>query len=180
MGVACSPALEVSSPRAPGCMSSFRPPELRWIGRCNARSSLRAPRTSRDAARTSRLVCRCRYSHIEGHRLLAGLGSAAASGPGDAAACPHKGTAVAHPLDRGATAGGLGIAASTPDRGTAATARRGRGVAATAATGRGSTAATGRGSTAATGRGSTAATGRGSTVARTIGQPSSLMNWDGA
>jgi hypothetical protein len=33
------------------------------------------------AARTSRLVCRRRYSHIEGRRLLAGLGSAAASGP---------------------------------------------------------------------------------------------------
>jgi hypothetical protein len=61
-------------------MSSFGPPELRQIGGCHARSSLRAPRTFRDAARTSRLVCRRRYSHIEGRRLLAGLGSAAASG----------------------------------------------------------------------------------------------------
>jgi hypothetical protein len=46
-------------------------------------------------------------------------------GFGDAAACPHKGPAVAHPLDRG-------TAATTPDRGTSATARRGNGVAATA------------------------------------------------
>jgi hypothetical protein len=134
MGVACSPVLEVSPPRGPGCMSSFGPPELRRIGRCNARSSLRAPRTSRDAARTSRLVFHRRYTHIEGRCLLAGLGSAAA-------ACSHKGTAVARPLDQGAAGGGLGTAASTPDRGTATTARRGRGAAATAATGRGSTAA---------------------------------------
>jgi hypothetical protein len=62
-------------------------------------------------------------------------------GPGNAAACPHKGTAVARPLDRGATAADLGTGASTPDRGTVATARRGRGSAATAATGQGSTAA---------------------------------------
>jgi hypothetical protein len=62
-------------------MSSFRPPELRRVGGCHARSSLRAPRTFRDAARTSRLVCRRRYSHIEGRRLLADLGNAAASGP---------------------------------------------------------------------------------------------------
>jgi hypothetical protein len=32
-------------------------------------------------ARTSRLICHHRYSHIEGCRLLAGLGSATASGP---------------------------------------------------------------------------------------------------
>ena len=62
-------------------------------------------------------------------------------GPGNAAACPHKGTVIARPLDRGAAAADLGTAASTPDRGTAATARRGRGAVATAATGRGSTAA---------------------------------------
>jgi hypothetical protein len=49
--------------------------------------------------------------------------------------------ARAHPLNRGAAAANLGTAASTPDRGTAATARRGRGAAATAPTGRGSTAA---------------------------------------
>jgi hypothetical protein len=82
-------------------------------------------------------------------------------GPENAVACPHKGTVVARPLDRGAAAADLGTAASTPDRGTAATARRGRGAVATAAT------------------------GRGSTAARAIGQPSSshapsLMNLDGA
>jgi hypothetical protein len=42
----------------------------------------------------------------------------------DAAACPHKGPAVARPLDRGTSA-------TTPDRGTSATARRGNGVATT-------------------------------------------------
>jgi hypothetical protein len=57
---------------------------------------------------------------------------------GDAAACLHKGPAVARPLDRGAAATDLGTAATTPDRGTSATARRGHGV---AATGWGSTAA---------------------------------------
>jgi hypothetical protein len=76
-------------------------------------------------------------------------------GPGDAAACPHKGTVVARPLDRGAAAD-LGTAASTPDRRIAATACRGRGATATAAT------------------------GRGSTAAHAIGQPPSLMNRDGA
>jgi hypothetical protein len=45
-------------------------------------------------------------------------------GFGDVVACPHKGPAVARPLDRG-------TAATTPDRGTSATARRGNGVAAT-------------------------------------------------
>jgi hypothetical protein len=79
--IACSQTLEVPPPRGLGCMSSFGPPELRRIKRCHARSLLRAPRTFRDAARTSRLVCRRRYSHIEGHRLLVGLWSAAASGP---------------------------------------------------------------------------------------------------
>jgi hypothetical protein len=62
-------------------------------------------------------------------------------GPGNTAACPHKGTVVARPLDRGAAAADLETGASTPDRGTVATARRGRGSAATAATGRGSTTA---------------------------------------
>jgi hypothetical protein len=107
-------------------------------------------------------------------------------GFGNAAACPHKRTAVARPLDRG-------TAATTPDRGTSATARRGNGVAATglgtAATAQehcrrspsGSGAAAGGLETAATacrGRGA-AATGRGSTAARAIGQPPSLMNRDG-
>jgi hypothetical protein len=72
-------------------------------------------------------------------------------GLGDAASCPHKGTAVVRPLDRGAIAADLGTAASTPDRGTTATARRCRGAAATVAT------------------------GRRSTAVRAIGQPSSLM-----
>jgi hypothetical protein len=76
-------------------------------------------------------------------------------GPGDAAACQHKGTAVALPLDRGAAAADLGTAASTPDRRIAATARRGWGAAATAAT-----ACRGRGAAA------TAANGRGSAAAR--------------
>jgi hypothetical protein len=81
-------------------------------------------------------------------------------GPGNAAACPHKGTAVARPLYRGAAIADLGTAASTSDRGTAATARLGQGITATAAT------------------------GRGSTAARAIGQPPSshtpsLMNLDG-
>jgi hypothetical protein len=72
-------------------MSSLGPPELRRIGGCHARSSLRAPRTFRDAARTSRLVCRRRYSHIEGRRLLAGRGSAAASGPWERRRLPAQG-----------------------------------------------------------------------------------------
>jgi hypothetical protein len=73
------------------CISSFGPPELRRIGGCHARSSLRAPRTFRDAARTSRLVCRRRYSHIEGHRLLAGLRSAAVLGPRGRRRLPAQG-----------------------------------------------------------------------------------------
>jgi hypothetical protein len=107
-------------------------------------------------------------------------------GFGDAAACPHKGPAVARPLD-------WGTAAITPDRGTSATARRGNGVAATglgtAATAQGhccrspsgsgaAAASLGTAATACRGRG-VAATGRGSTAARAIGQPSSLMNRDG-
>jgi hypothetical protein len=73
------------------CMSTFGPLELRRIRGCHARSSLRAPRTFRDAARTSRLVCRRCYSHIEGHRLLASLGSAAASGPRGRRRLPAQG-----------------------------------------------------------------------------------------
>jgi hypothetical protein len=91
-----------------------------------------APRTFRDTARTSCLVCRRRYSHIEG--LLA-CRPWKCRCLGDTAACPHKGTAVARPLDQGATAADLGTAASTPDRGTAATACRCQGAAATIATG---------------------------------------------
>jgi hypothetical protein len=141
-------------------MSSFRPPELRRIGGCHARSSLRAPRTFRDATRTSRLMCCRRYSHIEGAACSSALEVPPSRGPGDAAACPHKGTAVARPLDWGAVDDDLGTAASTPDRGTATTAHRGHGTA------------------------TTAATNRGSTTARAIGQPPSshtlsLMNQDG-
>jgi hypothetical protein len=82
-------------------------------------------------------------------------------GPGNAAACPHKGTVIARPLDRGAAAADLGTAASTLDQGTTATARRGRGAT------------------------TTAATDRGSTAARAIGQPpsshaTSLMDLNGA
>jgi hypothetical protein len=101
---------------------------------------------------------RRRYSHVDGRRVLAGLGSAASSGPRDATACSHKGPAVAHPLDQGAAATDLGTAATTPDRGTSATTRRGHGV---------------------------AATSWGSTAAQALGQPpsshvASLMNRGGA
>jgi hypothetical protein len=81
---------------------------------------------------------RRRYSHVDGRRLLAGLEVPPPRDLGDAAACPHKGPAVARLLDRGAAATDLGTAATTPDRVTSATARRGHGV---AATGWGSTAA---------------------------------------
>jgi hypothetical protein len=151
---------------------------VRQIGGCHARSSLRASRAFRDVAR----------SNIAPHASPSpALEVPPPQGFGDAAACPHKRTAVAHPLDRG-------TAATTPDRGTSATARRGNGVAATglgtAATAQehyrrspsGSGAAAAGLETAATacrGRG-VAATGRGSTAARAIGQPPSLMNRDGA
>jgi hypothetical protein len=76
----------------------------------------------------------------------------------DAAACPHKGPAVARPLDRGAAATDLGTGATTPDRGTSATTRRGLGA---------------------------VATSWGSTAVHTLGQPpsshaTSLMNRGGA
>jgi hypothetical protein len=164
---------------------------MRWIRGCHARSSLRASRPFRDIARsniaphTSPSLARRRASLARRPwkcRLLGGFE--------DAAACPHKGPAVARPLDRG-------TAATTPDRGTSATARRGNGVAATglgtAATAQGhcrrspsgsgaAAAGLGTAATACRGRGAaaTAATGRGSTAARAIGQPSSLMNRDEA
>jgi hypothetical protein len=65
-------------------------------------------------------------------------------GLGDAAACPHKGPAVAHPLNRGAAATDLGTASTTSDRGTAVIARRGQGATATATTNQGSTVARSR------------------------------------
>jgi hypothetical protein len=111
-------------------------------------------------------------------------------GFGHAAACPHKGPAVARPLGRG-------TAATTQDRGTSATVRRDNGDAATglgtAAIAQGhcrrspsgsGAAAAGLGTAATACRGlgaaATAATSRGSTAARAIGQPSSIMNQDGA
>jgi hypothetical protein len=128
-------------------------------------------------------MCRRRYSHVDGRRLLAGLGSAASSELRGRAACPHPAV----------------------DRGTSATARRGNGVAATgletAATAQGrcrrspsgSGAATAQGrcrrspsgsgaATAGLGTAAIACRGRGAaaTAARTIGQPPSLMNQDGA
>jgi hypothetical protein len=64
------------------------------------------------------------YSHVDGHRLLAGLGSAASSGLRGRRRLPAQGPRFARPLDRG-------TAATTPDRGTSATVRRVNGVAAT-------------------------------------------------
>jgi hypothetical protein len=139
-------------------------------------------------ARTSRLIRRRRYSPSTGVTCSSVLEVPPPRGFGDAAACPHKGPAVARPLDRG-------TATTTPDRGTSATARRGNGVAATglgtAATVQGhcrrlpsgsGAAAAGLGTAATTCRGrgaaATAATGRASTAARAIGQPPSLMNRD--
>jgi hypothetical protein len=75
-------------------------------------------------AQTSRLMRRCRYSHVDGRRLLVGLGSTASSGLRGHRRLPAKGSAVARPLDRE-------TAATTPDQGTSATAHRGNGVAAT-------------------------------------------------
>jgi hypothetical protein len=169
------------------------------------------------AARISRLLWRRSLEHrascvVVATRTSTGVACSPAlevpppRGFRDAAAWPHKGPAVARPLDRGAAATDLGTTATTPDRGTSATARRGNGVAATglgtAATaqghcrrspsgsgtaggGLGTAASTSDRGTAATvcrGRGAaaTAATGWRSTAARAIGQPPSLMNRDGA
>jgi hypothetical protein len=142
-------------------------------------------------ARISRLLWRRSLEHRASCVAVAPTSTGVACSPalevppargfGDVAACPHKGPAVARPLDRG-------TAATTPERGTSATARWGNGVAATglgtAATAQGHyrRLPSGSGAAAATacrGRGA-AATGRGSTAARAIGQPPSLMNRDGA
>jgi hypothetical protein len=112
-------------------------------------------------ARTSRLMRRRRYSHVDGRRLLAGLGSATSSGPRGRRCLLAQGPRCRSPsgsVIRGAAATDLGTAATTPDRGTSATARRGHGV---------------------------AATGWGSTAAHALGQPpsshaASLMNRGGA
>jgi hypothetical protein len=87
------------------------------------------------AARISRLPWRRSLEHrascvVVATRMSTGVACSPAlqvpppRGFGDAAACPHKGPAVARPLYRG-------TATTTPDRGTSATARRGNGVAAT-------------------------------------------------
>jgi hypothetical protein len=87
------------------------------------------------AARISRLPWRRSLEHrascvVVATRTSTGVACSPAlevpppQGFGDAAACPHKGPAVARPLDRR-------TAATIPDRGTSATARRGNGVAAT-------------------------------------------------
>jgi hypothetical protein len=143
-------------------------------------------------ARTSRLMRRRRYSHVDGVACSSALEVSPPRSFGDAAACLHKGPAA--------------------DRGTSVTARRGNGVAAiglgTVATAQGrcrcspsgsgaataglGTAATAQGccrrspsgsgaATADLGTAATACRGRGTaaTAARTIGQPSSLMNRDG-
>jgi hypothetical protein len=73
------------------CRPSLGPPELHQIGGCHARSSLHAPRIFCDAARTSCLVRHRRYLHVEGRRLLADLGSVAASGPRGRRRLPVKG-----------------------------------------------------------------------------------------
>ena len=83
-------------------------------------------------ARRSRLMRRRRYSHVDGRRLLADLGSAASSGLRGRRRLPAQGPRCRSPSGSGAATAGLG---------TAATACRGRGATATAATGRGSTAA---------------------------------------
>jgi hypothetical protein len=82
------------------CMSSFGPPVLRRIRGCHVWSSLRALRTFRDVARTSHLMCRRRYSHIEGCRLLAGLESVAASGPRGRRRLPAQGHCRRRPRNR--------------------------------------------------------------------------------
>jgi hypothetical protein len=106
-------------------------------------------------ARTSRHMRRRRYSHVDGRRLLAGLGSAASSelwgrrrlpAQGPAA---DRGTSATARRGNGVVATGLGTAATaqgrcrrSPSRSGAAT--TGLGTAATACRGRGA-AATGRG-----------------------------------
>jgi hypothetical protein len=72
-----------------------------------------------------------RYSHVDGLRLLAGLGSATTSGLRGRRRLPAQGPHCRSPSGRGAAATDLGTAATTPDRETSATARRGNGVATT-------------------------------------------------
>jgi hypothetical protein len=106
--------------------SSLGPPNLRRIGKMSraiiaARNS-RLPWRRSLEPRASCVTVATRMSR--GVVCSPALEVSLPRGLGDVAACPHKGLAVARPLDRGA-------AATTPDRGTAATARRGQGAAAT-------------------------------------------------
>jgi hypothetical protein len=52
-------------------------------------------------ARTSRLMRRCRYSHVDGRRLLAGLGNAASSGPRGRRRLPTQGPRCRSPSGSG-------------------------------------------------------------------------------
>jgi hypothetical protein len=52
-------------------------------------------------ARTSRLMRRRRYSHVDGRRLLAGLGSAASSGPQGRCRLPAQGPRCHSPSGSG-------------------------------------------------------------------------------
>jgi hypothetical protein len=52
-------------------------------------------------ARTSRLMRRRRYSHVDGRRLLAGLGSAASSGPRGRRRLPAQGPRCRSPSGSG-------------------------------------------------------------------------------
>jgi hypothetical protein len=156
---------------------------------CDHRCAHLAPSVT-SLARTSRLMCRRRYSHVDGRRLLAGLGSAASSGLRGCRRLPAQGPRCRSPSGSGNRRNysrsrnlrhvrrGNGVAAT--GLGTAATAQghcrrspSGSGVAA-AGLGTAATACRSRGAAA------TGAPSRGSTAARAIGQPPSLMNRDGA
>jgi hypothetical protein len=85
-------------------------------------------------ARTSRLMRRRRYSHVDGRRLLASLESVASSGPRGRSRLPAQGPRCRSPSGLGSRRhrpGNRHGATTTPDRGTSVTARRGHGVAAT-------------------------------------------------
>jgi hypothetical protein len=59
-------------------------------------------------ARTSRLMRRCCYSHVDGRRLLAGLGSAASSGPRGRCRLPAQGSHCRSPSGSGSRRHRLG------------------------------------------------------------------------
>jgi hypothetical protein len=109
-------------------------------------------------ARTSRLIRHRRYSHVDGRRLLAGLGSAASSGPQGRRRLPAQGLRYRSPSGSESHRHRSGNRRHYSRQGTSATAHRGHGV---------------------------TATGCGSTVAHALGQPlsshaASLMNRGGA